>query len=332
MRSVSRHRLFVLCIFVSLAVLCGCNNKTEDITGDQVEKKDVTSGEVSSAIDVETFESAVVDGSQSAETVIHEVIYDAETVGSVFTSGEMMQIEAACKSDMNMDGELDDIFLEAEETGDGYRYSCILHMNELEYRMGNIILDAEEGIPFYLFTPDGKQLALALAARDNSFNSETYIFLYDGEEIEGLIVAGNIQRYDREQDCLFVETPVYQMQWHVAVRACRLAPDAEGFNEIIFQEGYCDYMTYDPLSGENKIFILKKDLNGYADCSLKADNVVLHEGAEIIVLGGDAKEWVLVQTVDGSSTCWLPVSSGYIVAEDSDIDVGEYFENIDIVN
>lgn len=322
---MSGYRIFFLCVLVWLAVLCGCNDKTDPNSL----KEELSSGEESSAVDIGTVESLTDNGEQDSK----EIIYDEETVGSVIALGDMMQIEATCALDINMDGELDHIFLEAKEVGDGYRYSCKLHINDLEYMIDTTILDVmEEGeLPFYLFTPDGKQLALALAARDNSFNSETYVYLYDGVEIKELSVWGNIQRYDKEQECLFVKALVYQIQWHSTVRACKLATNAEGIDELIFQDGYSDYMTYDPLSGENKVFILKNDLKGYTDCSLNADNIIMQAGTELIVLGGDAKEWVLVQTVDDSSTCWLPIGSGYIVIEDSDIEVGEYFDNVDIV-
>lgn len=309
-----RYRIFFLCVFVWVAVLCGCNDKADS----------------SSAVDIETVESLTDNREQDSK----EIIYDEETVGSVIASGDMMQIEATCALDINMDGELDHIFLEAKEAGDGYRYSCKLHINDLEYVIDTTILDVmEEGeLPFYLFTPDGKQLAFALAVRDNSFNSETYVYLYDGVEIKELRVSGNVQRYDTEKECLFVETLVYHIQWHSAVRACKLELVAEGTEEFIFQDGYSDYFTVDPFTGENKVFILKNDLKGYTDCSLNADNVIMQAGTELIVLGGDAKEWVLVQTVDDSSTCWLPIGSGYIVIEDSHIEAGEYFENRDIVN
>lgn len=331
--NVSKHKLFILCVFVLLAVLCGCNDKTEsiDTSDDVIGKEYPSSEEASSAVDPGTAENLVVDGHQSPEAVT----YDAETVGSVIASGDMMPIKADCELDINMDGEAEHIFLETEKIGDGYWYSCTLHINDLEYMIDTrIILDVMEGeeLPFYIFSPDGKQLALALAARDNSYNSENYVFLYDGAEIKELSVWGDIQRYDKEKECLFVKTLVAQIQWHSTVRACRLELNAEGTEEFIFQDGYSDYFTVDPFTGENKVFILKNDLKGYTDCSLNADTIIMQAGTELIVLGGDANEWVLVQTVDDSSTCWLPIGSGYIVIEDSHIEVGEYFENIDIAN
>ena len=322
-----RYKIFILCIFVFSAVLYSCSDKTGfiDTPSDVIEKGYPLSEEASSAIEVGTDENPVVNELQSQETVT----YDAETVASVIASGDMMQIKADCELDIDMDGEMEHVSFEAEGIGDGYRYSCTLHINDLEWVIDHptIISDLMEGkeTPFYIFTPDGKQLALALAARDNSWNPHTYVFLYDGEEIKDLWIWGYIESYDNEQECLLVKTLVGQIEWHSTVRACKLEINAEGNEQFIFQEGYSDYFTADADTGENKVFILKKDLKGYMDCSMNADSITIQAGTGLIVLGGDAEEWVLVQTVDESIKCWLPIVRG-------DIGLEEYFENIAIVN
>lgn len=324
------RQLQKICIIVGVLCLAGCGKQSSDLAEDKSKSEADASN-----LPVFTPEDVTDDAVEPLASLAPEaVLYDRQVIDLVL-SGDIMPINNNSELDLDGDGSLDHIVFVASQADDyGYYYECNLTINNLEYSIGRIMLDmAADEEPLTLLTPDGIQVGIALNAYDNSYNAQTWIYLYDGEKIEEISLWAKPVYYDAEQNCLIADTLVDQIQWQVTQRAYRLEMSDEG--EYMFRQlpGYSEYVAYDYESGEIKDFQVIQEIEGYADCDIRADRLAIPSNTAFTVLGGDAEEWIQVRVKETDTICWLHVRGGYFIQEDSsETEVTEFIGNIDVVN
>lgn len=320
-------------LILSLLSLTGCTAQADDIgtiSTDEIEAQTPAPNDIE-PMPTDTIETQTpaLDDSGSKDTVYGDADIDS------ILAGNLLQVERGFVVDLDGDGEADNVAFKVEPADDyGYRYDYSLCINNLEYQGDTVLLDSiEDTLTLYLLTPDGENIAIAFTVYDNSYNSQTWVHFYDGEQIVSSLLVGTPVQYDGTKGGLLVDALVNQLQWHYCFNQVYQLALYDG--EFIFQPlpGYYEYMTYDSESGENKLFQVIKDLNCYADCSVETGSGFIPTGSEFTVTGGDGEEWLLVHINGTDADCWIHVSRGSVIETDgSYTSVQEYIGNIDIVN